>query len=296
MVVLQNGLRLAALPAELAGILTGGLLVGAIGLPALRRLLQSDHQRGGGSRGRDAELSAGGALRRHPGGRADRRRQQLVAGALAPSRHGPSAASPAAGSTSDNATVADAVVVGMMPKAKGDPYFVSCRQGADRSRGASERRADLGWPDGARSGEAERGRRSVDHARRQRRRGQRREPGGDLHRAAKGAIARHQGADVGRRLGARRARLPGEPGDAAGHRRNARRRSGAPRRRRWRVRDRHGVAERGQSEPVDRVHQGADRRQIPRTQAGRDPAQRRRPRSRVRRNPDHPQGVSEGAG
>ncbi len=37
------------------------------------------------ARGRDAELSAGGALRRHPGRRADRGGQQLVAGAL-PSR------------------------------------------------------------------------------------------------------------------------------------------------------------------------------------------------------------------
>ena len=41
MVVLQNGLRLAALPAELAGVLTGVLLVGAIGAPRVAALLAS---------------------------------------------------------------------------------------------------------------------------------------------------------------------------------------------------------------------------------------------------------------
>ena len=39
MVVLQNGLRLAALPAELAGVLTGALLIVAIGAPRVRALL-----------------------------------------------------------------------------------------------------------------------------------------------------------------------------------------------------------------------------------------------------------------
>ena len=70
-------------------MLTGGLLVVAIGLPAVRRAAHGPPG-GGGTRGRDAQLSACSALRRDPGGRADRRRQQLVAGALAPSRHGPS--------------------------------------------------------------------------------------------------------------------------------------------------------------------------------------------------------------
>jgi rhamnose transport system substrate-binding protein/rhamnose transport system permease protein len=142
MVVLQNGLRLAALPAELAGILTGGLLLGAIGLPALRRLLQSD---------RHVAVAHEDAMRN----------SQLavlcgviLAGALIASgsnwwlvqslrRDMARPASPAAGSTSGNATAADAVVVGMMPKAKGDPYFLSCRQGADEA--AAQTKVELIW-------------------------------------------------------------------------------------------------------------------------------------------------------
>jgi rhamnose transport system substrate-binding protein len=53
---------------------------------------------------------------------------RAATGAAAPARTGASAA---------------AVVVGMMPKAKGDPYFVSCRQGADEA--AAESNVDLIW-------------------------------------------------------------------------------------------------------------------------------------------------------
>jgi rhamnose transport system substrate-binding protein/rhamnose transport system permease protein len=142
MVVLQNGLRLAALPAELAGILTGGLLLGAIGLPALRRLLQSDHHAAVAHEDemRNSQLAVLCGV--------------ILAGALIVSgsnwwlvhslrRDMARPASPAAGSTSDNATVADAVVVGMMPKAKGDPYFVSCRQGAVEA--AAQAKVELIW-------------------------------------------------------------------------------------------------------------------------------------------------------
>jgi rhamnose transport system substrate-binding protein len=142
MVVLQNGLRLAALPAELAGILTGGLLLGAIGLPALRRLLQSDYHAAVAHEDemRNSQLAVLCGV--------------ILAGALIVSgsnwwlvhslrRDMARPASPAAGSTSDNATVADAVVVGMMPKAKGDPYFVSCRQGAVEA--AAQAKVELIW-------------------------------------------------------------------------------------------------------------------------------------------------------
>ena len=73
--VLQNGLRLADLPSELAGVLTGTLLLVAIGLD---RKPAHGPQRGplpnllGGN---DREEFAGGAdLRRHPGGGPDQRR------------------------------------------------------------------------------------------------------------------------------------------------------------------------------------------------------------------------------
>ena len=51
----------------------------------------------------------------------------------------------------------------MMPKAKGDPYFVSCRAGAEEA--AQELGVDLIWdgPTEPGCGEAERGRRELDH-------------------------------------------------------------------------------------------------------------------------------------
>ena len=149
MVVLQNGLRLAALPAELAGVLTGVLLVGAIGAPRVAALLASrrtvvtpveqgfspveveEEMRNSqlavlcGVIVASACLVAGTnwwlvrSLQRGHGGPA----------VVASSSRVPSSTAP--------------VVVGMMPKAKGDPYFVSCRQGADEA--AKESAVDLIW-------------------------------------------------------------------------------------------------------------------------------------------------------
>ena len=65
-----------------------------------------------------------------------------------------------------------------MPKAKGDPYFVSCRAGAEDA--ARELGVELIWdgPTGSRSRQAERGRRELDHARSRRDRGGGGEPRG----------------------------------------------------------------------------------------------------------------------
>jgi rhamnose transport system substrate-binding protein len=95
-VVLQNGLRLSGLPVELAGILTGVLLLATIGF--------SDRWRVPG-------LVTVGVL-------------MALYVALAP--HG-----------------SHKTVIAMMPKAKGDPYFVSCRQGAEEA--ARELGVDLIW-------------------------------------------------------------------------------------------------------------------------------------------------------
>ena len=63
---------------------------------------------------------------------------------------------------------AKAECIAMMPKAKGDPYFVSCRAGAEEAAQRARRRAHLGRPDRPRCRQAERGRRELDHARRRR--------------------------------------------------------------------------------------------------------------------------------
>jgi rhamnose transport system substrate-binding protein len=130
MVVLQNGLRLAALPAELAGILTGLLLLGAIGAQYVGRNFSSGNQ---------PELQFGPTY-----DSLDMRNSQLAvlcgvillaAGIVAASNWWlVRSLAPASGFASSPAT--EAVTVGMMPKAKGDPYFVSCRKGAEEAAAA----------------------------------------------------------------------------------------------------------------------------------------------------------------
>lgn len=135
MVVLQNGLRLAALPAELAGILTGLLLLGAIGSQYVGRNVRSSNQP---------------ELKFEPASDSvdEMRNSQLgvlcgvillAAGIVAASNWWlVRSLAPASGLASSPATplATAAVTVGMMPKAKGDPYFVSCRKGAEEAAAA----------------------------------------------------------------------------------------------------------------------------------------------------------------
>ncbi|MBV9923424.1 MAG: substrate-binding domain-containing protein [Acidobacteria bacterium] len=150
-VILQNGLRLSAQPAELAGILTGVLLVATILLdrlstrartrPARAATLAEDEEV---RNSQVAVLSAVillGAL--------------IVAGSNwvlvrsvrdgtftnsgtgatgSPTNPGAGAARTSGGKRS---------VVALMPKAKGDPYFVSCKAGADEA--AKELGVELLW-------------------------------------------------------------------------------------------------------------------------------------------------------
>ncbi len=102
-VVLQNGLRLSGWPAELAGILTGVLLAVTI---ALERA---------GRKGRwtMAAIAAAGAV---------------VLGFSVAAGH---------------AGGAGTITIGVMPKAKGDPYFISCRVGAEEA--AKQLHVNLIW-------------------------------------------------------------------------------------------------------------------------------------------------------
>ena len=128
-VVLQNGLRVSAFPAELAGILTSAILVGTIAAGRFRRT--------------KAVAAAVPAAEEE-----DMKNSQvavlsavIIAGSLI-----------VAGSnwylvkslkTGDSAAPAKQITLAMMPKAKGDPYFVSCRAGAEA--GAKELGAELIW-------------------------------------------------------------------------------------------------------------------------------------------------------
>ncbi|HUE82889.1 MAG TPA: substrate-binding domain-containing protein [Pyrinomonadaceae bacterium] len=138
-VILQNGLRLSGQPAELAGILTGVLLVGTILIDRLStRAREQPH---GQSIAEEFEvrnsqiaiLSAvilGAAL--------------IVAGSnWLLMRSVWQELSVPSDPASGPAVSGEGIVVALMPKAKGDPYFISCRQGAEEA--ARELGVELLW-------------------------------------------------------------------------------------------------------------------------------------------------------
>ena len=142
--VLKNGLQLAALPSELTGILTGVLLVSTIAVDRAGR------SRAIGVQTRTTSTQAGpAAIDIDADGAFTVKNSQvamlcaailaagvIVAGTnvwLVRTLEAPAAA-PAA---------ARRPVIAMMPKAKGDPYFVSCRVGAEQA--ASELGVELIW-------------------------------------------------------------------------------------------------------------------------------------------------------
>ncbi len=170
--VLQNGLQLAALPSELAGVLTGVILITAITIDRLRGASsiraheneRADRERVGGAErgvGGPASDAVGVPAGAEPLGflsdEVSMTNTQvaalcgaILAGAVivsgtnawlfrALTRDG--APAPAAITGGEGGT--SRPVVAMMPKAKGDPYFVSCRLGAEEA--AREFGVDLIW-------------------------------------------------------------------------------------------------------------------------------------------------------
>ena len=138
--LLKNGLQLAALPTELTGILTGVLLVSTIAIDSLR-------QRSRASRRAQLKLSPTAVIAVQPDGEFNVKNSQvavlcaaiLVAALVVAGTNVwliRSLASPAI-------APAKRTVIAMMPKAKGDPYFVSCRVGAEEA--ARELGVDLIW-------------------------------------------------------------------------------------------------------------------------------------------------------
>ena len=148
--VLRNGLQLAALPSELAGVLTGVLLVATIAVDSFTtkdtkgtknfldflrgpRVLRGNELPGDDVRSSQVAILCAAIIAG----------SLIVAGTnvwLVKSIAGP-VASPAAASRPPAPDVRP--VIAMMPKAKGDPYFVSCRVGAEEA--ARELGVDLIW-------------------------------------------------------------------------------------------------------------------------------------------------------
>jgi rhamnose transport system permease protein len=132
--VLQNGLHLAALPSELTGVLTGTLLVGVISLDRFRARFGRKIRTNGETPVKNSQVAVlcgailTGAV--------------LVAGTNLWLVRSLRPAVGVAGSTGADSTP-HRPVIAVMPKAKGDPYFVSCRKGAEEA--ARELGVDLIW-------------------------------------------------------------------------------------------------------------------------------------------------------
>ena len=135
-VILQNGLRLSAQPSELAGILMGVLLVGTILLDRLSKRTRTASMGESGLEEDEVRNSQVAVLS-----------GVILAGALIVAasnwllvrslRH--NSAPPAATSGRNDRKI----VIAMMPKAKGDPYFISCKLGAEEA--AKELGVELLW-------------------------------------------------------------------------------------------------------------------------------------------------------
>lgn len=130
--ILRNGLRLAALPSELAGVLTGTLLLATI---ALDRVRLAGRARAAARLGEDVDVKnsqvAVLCAAVIAGSLIVAATNVWLVRSLAPAAPAAAAPAPGAGAT----PAARRPVIAMMPKAKGDPYFVSCRVGAEEAAG-----------------------------------------------------------------------------------------------------------------------------------------------------------------
>lgn len=140
-VILQNGLRLSAQPAELAGILTGALLIAPILIDRLSKRATTP---------RDEIISEETEVKNSQVAILSTVilvAALIVAGSnwyLARSLKDQLKNGSALNNSSALATTAARkTVIAMMPKAKGDPYFISCRQGAEEA--AKELGVELLW-------------------------------------------------------------------------------------------------------------------------------------------------------
>ena len=136
--VLKNGLQLAALPTELTGILTGVLLVSTIAVDRLSHW----------STDRRAQLKVSPTVDLATGDGVFHMKNSQVAVLCAAILTGSLIMSGTnvwlvRSLNSPGEATARRTVIAMMPKAKGDPYFVSCRVGAEEA--AAELGVDLIW-------------------------------------------------------------------------------------------------------------------------------------------------------
>jgi rhamnose transport system permease protein len=149
--ILQNGLRLAALPSEMSGVLTGTVLIVTIALGRLRTK--------GGATARSGSRAVSGPVVDDEAETMKNSQLAILCGAviagsvivamsnvwlvrsLKPTTDSSGAAF--TGATAAAGGAAHRPVIAVMPKAKGDPYFVSCRAGAEEA--AKELGVEMIW-------------------------------------------------------------------------------------------------------------------------------------------------------
>jgi rhamnose transport system permease protein len=139
-VILQNGLRLSGQPAELAGVLTGALLIATILIdrvvrrPKAPQVAQMNAEEN--TEVRNSQIAVLSIV-------------ILLAALIVAGSNWfliNSLRRELRSATGERATAGPAAhrtVIAMMPKAKGDPYFISCKQGADEA--ARELGVELLW-------------------------------------------------------------------------------------------------------------------------------------------------------
>jgi rhamnose transport system permease protein len=147
--VLQNGLRLSGQPAELTGILTGVLLVATIVVDRVarsaRRRQRVDVSPDTGAEADEVRNSQVALLSAAvlAGAFIVAGSNWLLVRTIRDEVRGPVTQAGTPASVQEPAAATHTPVIAMMPKAKGDPYFISARQGADSA--ARELGVQLLW-------------------------------------------------------------------------------------------------------------------------------------------------------
>jgi rhamnose transport system substrate-binding protein len=294
---LQNGLRLAALPSESTGVITGVLLVGTIALDPGRKWRRALARSRGPERAALQQTDERRLAAPKLAGVAEERRRVrnsqvavicaailagaiLVAGTnvwLVRSLQPGQLATPKLGGITEERGPATPelageakerrrVTIAMMPKAKGDPYFVSCRAGAEEA--ARELGVDLIW-DGPTSLDASKQNEVVENW--------------ITRKVDVIAVSVENRAGIStvlRKAQQRGIRVITWDADAEPDARDffvnqATRRGGAAPRRQWGLRDHHRCAERRQPERVDGPYPQAARGKASEREAGDRAAERR---------------------
>jgi len=132
--ILQNGLRLAALPSEMSGVLTGIVLIATIALCRLRGRTETEAALPDKSPD-ESDIMKNSQLAVLCGA--------VIVGSLIVAATNVWLVRSLKLTADSAAAEGHRPVIAVMPKAKGDPYFVSCRVGAEEA--ARELGVDLIW-------------------------------------------------------------------------------------------------------------------------------------------------------